>query len=57
MEKPTSTEKITPASPATKKTYHPPEFSVYGEIREITKNIVSGMGNNDNAHGPEKTGL
>ena len=42
----------------TKKPYHKPEVIVYGNIRELTRNIGS-KGNSDNAGGaggPPKTG-
>jgi len=34
-----------------KKPYHRPELSFYGDIREITKNIINGNGKNDNQGG------
>jgi hypothetical protein len=38
-----------------KKPYHPPEFSIYGEVREITQSIIGGTGMNDQIHGNDKT--
>jgi hypothetical protein len=54
MDKPPTAEKSAPATPA-KKPYHAPEFSIYGEVREITKSIIGGTGMNDSAHGSDKT--
>jgi hypothetical protein len=34
-----------------KKPYHCPELSFYGDIREITKNLTSTNGKNDNQGG------
>lgn len=39
-----------------KKPYRSPVLEVYGDIRRLTKLIVSGMGKNDMVTGPEKTG-
>ena len=55
MEKPPTTEKSAPAIAPKKKPYHTPEFSIYGEVREITKTIIGGTGMNDSAHGNDKT--
>ena len=55
MEKPPSAEKSAPAVKTTKKPYHAPEFSIYGEVREITKSIIGGTGMNDTVHGVDKT--
>ena len=55
MEKPPSAEKSAPAVKTTKKPYHAPEFSIYGEVREITKSIIGGTGMNDSVHGNDKT--
>ena len=55
MEKLPAAEKSAPATTPTKKPYHAPEFSIYGEVREITKAIVGGTGMNDSVHGVDKT--
>lgn len=55
MEKSPTGEKSAPAVKTPKKPYHPPEFSIYGEVREITKTIIGGTGMNDSAHGNDKT--
>lgn len=55
MDKSPSAEKSTPATTAEKKPYHAPQFSIYGEVREITKTIVGGTGKNDRAQGNDKT--
>ena len=54
--KPEAAEQVT--GQETKKPYHKPEVIVYGNIREITRNVGS-KGNSDNAGGaagPPKTG-
>ncbi len=55
MEKPPTAEKSSPTTTPAKKPYHTPEFSIYGEVREITRSIVAGTGMNDGAHGNDKT--
>lgn len=39
-----------------KKIYHPPQLSVYGDIRELTQ-AVGLSGKNDGGGGKDKTGL
>jgi hypothetical protein len=55
MEKPPDGEKPGSPSAADKKPYHTPNFSIYGEVREITQTIVGGTGMNDQIHGNDKT--
>ena len=55
MEKLPTAEKSAPATTPAKKPYHAPEFSIYGEVREITKTIIGGTGMNDSVHGNDKT--
>jgi hypothetical protein len=58
---PNSSKTAVPASAApvattpAKKSYHAPQLSIYGEVREITKSIVGGTGMNDSVHGNDKT--
>lgn len=40
-----------------KKKYHPPQLSVYGDIRELTQAIGGTTGKNDGGAGKDKTGL
>ncbi len=39
-----------------KKLYHIPVLQVFGNIREITQNVVTGIGKNDFAMSSDKTG-
>jgi hypothetical protein len=38
-----------------KRPYQPPQLKVYGDITEISKSVVFGMGNADNILGITKT--
>ena len=55
MEKPPTAENPAPDTVPSKKAYHPPQFSIYGEVREITKSVgVTGM-NDTGVHGNDKS--
>lgn len=45
------------AEDESKKSYHSPELTSYGNIREITQNAGGTMGMNDGGGGNDKTGL
>jgi hypothetical protein len=40
---------------ATTKVYEAPKLVRYGDLAEVTRNIVGGKGKNDNAKGKNKT--
>ena len=39
------------------KKYHPPQLTVYGDIRELTQASGGMTGMNDGGGGPDKTGV
>lgn len=40
-----------------RKPYNAPSLRVYGDIREVTKNLGGTVGKNDGGAGPDKTGF
>ena len=48
----TDSEKVNPP----KKSYNTPRLSIYGSVREITRNMGGTSGMNDGGAGPDKTG-
>lgn len=42
---------------STKTPYRPPKLIVYGDVREITKNVGGTVGANDGGGGKDKTGF